>query len=181
MRPISEKQREHLARARLLASAKKRKARDQKHRILTARFQPLANALDDANTAKIALALLYLAEGGKNRKGALMFGNSDPGIICLFLRLLRQCYAVREDRFRCTVQCRSGQHAETLERFWSKTTNIPRTQFYKTRVDQRTAGKPVKNPAYKGVCRIDYFSADIFTELTIIARVLTHEGRWRSW
>lgn len=128
---------------------------------------------DDVNTAKIALTMLYLGEGKKKTAGSLVFGNSNPSIISLFLKLLRQCYDIDEKKFRCTLQCRADQDIKKLEFFWSKTTSIPLSQFYKARIDSRTIGKFSKKQDYKGVCRIDYFSAQIYTELRCIGDILT--------
>jgi hypothetical protein len=136
----------------------------------------LATKLKNRDTAKIALAMLYLGEGSKTQKGSLMFGNSDPSIVSLFLRLLRYCYNIDENKFRCTLQCRADQNIKKLEKFWSKITKIPLTQFYKARIDPRTVGKLSKKPDYKGVCRIDYFSADLFIELKQIAEIVYKEA-----
>ncbi|HEX9722588.1 MAG TPA: hypothetical protein VGA53_05005 [Candidatus Paceibacterota bacterium] len=136
------------------------------------RVSHLPNELRKKDTAKIALAMLYLGEGGKTRKGSLMFGNADRFVIQLFLSLLRHCYDIDETKFRCTVQCRADQNTKQLKRFWSRTTKIPRAQFYKARIDPRTNGRPSRNPDYKGVCRIDYFSADIFHELDQIVQAI---------
>ena len=122
--------------------------------------------------AKIGLAMLYLCEGSKRMKGSLCFGNSDPGIIDLFLGLIRGCYIVDEKKFRCTVQCRADQDKEDLIKFWTKITLIPVDQFYRPRIDKRTVGIPTKKLDYKGVCRIDYFSATIYNELRIIGELL---------
>jgi len=136
------------------------------------RVSHLANELRRKDSAKIALAMLYLGEGGKTMKGSLMFGNANPFVVQLFLSLLRYCYDVDETKFRCTVQCRADQDVKSLEGFWSRTTKIPSLQFYKARVDPRTIGLPSKNSDYKGVCRIDYFSGDIFMELKQITTVI---------
>ncbi len=128
--------------------------------------------LKDKNIAKIALAMLYLGEGSKTKKGSLTLGNSSPMVIRLFLHLLRFCYSIDESKFRCTVQCRADQNIDKLEKFWSSLTKISFSQFYKAQIDPRTIGKPSKNLDYKGVCRIDYFSGDIFMELTQIAEVI---------
>ena len=136
------------------------------------RVSHLAAKLKNRDTAKIALATLYLGEGSKNQRGALMFGNSDPPIITLFLSLLRRCYNIDENKFRCTLQCRADQNIPKLEKFWSQVTKIPMPQFYKARIDPRTIGKPSRKPDYKGVCRIDYFSGDIFMELKQIMDVI---------
>jgi len=135
----------------------------------------LSTFCNERNTAKIVLATLYLCEGTKNKRSAIVFGNSDPLIIKLFLRLLRNVFNVDEKKFRCTLQGREDQNTEELENFWSSTTGIPRTQFYKARIDARTKGKISKKPEYKGVCRIDYLSAAVFHEIMAMCKVITSE------
>lgn len=133
----------------------------------------LAKIFKDKNVGKIALSMLYLGEGAKSLdRGSLRFGNSDPFIIGLFLNLIRKCYKVDEKKFRCTVLCRADQNIDDLEKFWLKITKIPKSQFYKARIDARTIGKPSKKPDYKGVCVIDYFSADIFLDLMQIPKTI---------
>lgn len=139
--------------------------REEYLRAVSERVNHLSPRLKDKNIAKIALAMLFLGEGSKKTKGSLMLGNSDPETIRLYLELLRRCYDLDENKFRCTVQCRFDQNIKELEVFWSRITKIPSKQFYKTQIDPRTIGKPSKRLDYKGVCRIDYFSADILTEL----------------
>lgn len=128
----------------------------------------------DKDFAKLALAMLYLGEGSKKiSRGALSFGNSDVHVIRIFLRLLRYCYAIDEKKLRCTLQCRADQNTKKLESYWLKVTGIPRNQLYKVQIDKRTIGKPSKKKDYKGVCKIDYFSAHLFHELRIIANIVT--------
>lgn len=136
------------------------------------RINHLSDKLKDRNTSKIALAMLCLGEGSKTKRGSLVFGNSDPLVIRLFLNLLRRCYNIDENKFRCTLQCRADQNVQKLEKFWAQVTKIPLSRFYKARIDPRTIGRPSKNPDYKGVCRIDYFSGDIFMELKQIIAVI---------
>lgn len=136
------------------------------------RISHLPKMMKNRDVAKIALAMLYLGEGSKKTKGSVVFGNSDPRIINVFMRLLRYCYNIHKSKFRCTVQCRADQDIHKLERFWSKITRIPPSQFYKTRVDPRTIGKPSNKLDYKGVCKIDYFSADLFNELMLIGTII---------
>jgi len=133
----------------------------------------LQDKLKNKDTSKLLLSALYLAEGGKKTRGSLMFGNSDYLIIKLFLRLLRASYKIDESKFRCTVQCRADQNIKNLENFWSNVTDISEKQFYKASMDKRTLGKRTQKINYRGVCRIDYFSAAIFHELTIIGQIIT--------
>lgn len=126
---------------------------------------------NDTATKKIVLAILYITEGHKN-KSSIAFGNSDAGIISMFITLLRTVYEIDESKFRITVQCRADQNPENLKQYWSKITKISPEQFYKPQIDPRTIGKQTKKDDYKGVCRIDYFSASIDKELKYIARNL---------
>lgn len=172
-RKIRDYNKFHLVKARKIALEKKKVIRKNYFNEINARNGHLRDLLRDKNVAKIALAVLFLGEGFKNpKRGSLAFGNSDSLTISLFLFLLRHCYDIDERKFRCTLQCRADQNIRKLEKFWSKATGIPLAQFYKARIDPRTIGKPSKNLDYKGVCRIDYFSSDIFYEILSIPRII---------
>lgn len=165
----------NIHKGRALALAVNRIKREQYLRSVYNRVSHLGKIFKNKEVAKISLAILYLGEGSKTRS-SIMFGNSDPTIISLFLRLLRYCYKIDESKFRCTLQCRADQDIKSLENFWSGVTKIPINKFYKARIDARTVGKASKKLDYKGVCRIDYFSADLFNELTKIIEVVNKEG-----
>lgn len=163
----------NILRGQKLAVTVNKLKREKYLKSVEARVRHLKKILNNKNVAKIALTMLFLGEGSKSVKGSLSLGNSNPDIIRLFLSLLRFCHKINERKFRCTLQCRADQNIEELEKFWSKITNIPLAQFYKARIDVRTIGKPSKKKDYKGVCRIDYFSADIFNELIKISELLS--------
>jgi hypothetical protein len=141
---------------------------DRRKRRFQETFEGLAHLpklLQDSDVAKISLMMVYWCEGGKRRRSSLTFGNSDPLLIGLFLKLLRLCYSIDEGKFRCTIQCRADHDPDDLKRYWSAITGIRFRQFYPAQIDRRTEGKPSKKPDYKGVCRIDYFSAEIYHEM----------------
>ncbi|MBI1864084.1 hypothetical protein HYS03_02650 [Candidatus Woesebacteria bacterium] len=122
------------------------------------------------STQKMILSTLYLAEGAKHKNTpALTLGSSNPDIIIFYLKLLKNCYSVSLDKFRVRIQCRADQNISRLERFWQKTTRIPKKQFYPTYIDKRTIGKTTLKPEYKGVCVITYFSTEIQLELELLA------------
>lgn len=144
-------------------------AREQKFIIQN---EPLFNLYrKDYMVQKIVLAVLHLTEGHKH-KASVAFGNSDEDIVSMFMNLMRSVYDIDETKFRITVQCRADQDPERLKNYWSRVTGVSPKQFYKPQIDSRTIGKPTKKPDYKGVCRIDYFSALIDQELKYIARNL---------
>ena len=141
--------------------------------------KPLENLLENKEISKIVLATLYLGEGTKNKRSALVFGNSDPEIIKLFLQLLRRVFNIDEKKFRCTLQGREDQDIKTLELFWSGITKIPLNQFYGSRIDPRSKGKASKKHDYKGVCRIDYLSANVFHEIMAVCSVITGSVKYK--
>lgn len=148
-----------------------------RHRDLRSSCAFAGEAIGAVETAKIAAAMLYLGEGGKSKKKSIVtFGNSDPAIIRLFLRLLRAAFGADESKLRATVQCRADQDIRKLTSHWSSVTGIPFERFYAPQVDRRTLGKPTRKPGYYGVLRIDYLSSMVFNELQLIAEILC-EGR----
>ena len=160
----------NLKRGRKTMLENKSRARGVRIKMLHERNQPLYRLFSkDINVRKIVLAILYLAEGSKTKRSSIMFGNSSPSTVKLFVSLLRSCFVIEESKFRATVQCRADQNVAELQKFWSKITRIPAKQFYKAHIDKRSVGKPTKKPNYKGVCRIDYFSAAIDFELKCLA------------
>lgn len=165
---------ENIQKAGVIAAEINRKKREEYLHSVFEKNLYLSTKLKDLDVAKIALAILYLGEGSrKESRGGIMFGNSDPLIIKLFLSLLRKCYSLDESKFRCTVQCRADQNTRILEYYWSKITSIPLKQFYGSRIDPRTIGRPSKKPDYKGVCRIDYLSRQVFLELLTITKIIS--------
>ena len=164
---------EHLKKARIKALFIIREKRKEYLENLEKNNLFIKKSLNDKKTAKIALTMLYWAEGSKSRRGALVFGNSDPQMIKFFLKLLKICYYIDQTKFRCTVQCRADQNLEQLKKYWLKVTNIPINQFYETRIDPRTIGKKSKNSDYMGVCRIDYFSGNVYNDLMAAIGVIS--------
>ena len=179
-RKVQEYNKLNLIKAREAALISKRICREVNIERIIKENSHLVGYLKNKDTAKIVLTVLYMTEGSRRTKGSIMFGNSDPLIIGLFLNLLRFCYIIDEKKFRCTLQCRADQNIKELENFWSNITGITLDKFYKARIDPRTINKPLKNKDYKGVCRINYFSAKIYHELVNVAKLIC-EGRWRSW
>jgi len=163
----------NLSKARILSiRSKKQEQSNRLNKILSAN-KHLARIKYDIDSAKALLAMLYLCEGTKSISNAtITLGNSDPKIISLFLQLLRFCYRIDENKFRCTIQCRDDQNIKELEKFWSSITNIPKSNFYSARIDPRSIGKKSHKSDYKGVCRINYFSADIFWNLMKIGEII---------
>lgn len=125
----------------------------------------------DKGVSKLMLAMLYLGEGSKHSaRSGLALGNSDPGVIRLFIKLLKECYGKQSDQLRCWICYRADQNLNALKRFWSNTTGIPTNQFYRTKPDPRSIGKKTLKSNYRGVCVVSCLkSTKIQLELGTIA------------
>lgn len=131
---------------------------------------PIARKILDKRIAKIALSMLCLGEASKSKRSAFSLGNSDHRVISLFLDLLKISFNDFDPRrIRCTVQCRADQNIQELEKYWMKIVEIPKSQFYHTRIDPRTIGKPTKKVGYNGVLKVDYLNKRTQVELESLA------------
>ncbi len=74
--------------------------------------------------------MLYWAEGSHyEKKHILDFANSNPDMVKIFLRFLREVCGVDEKRLRVYLYCYANQDIGNIKKFWSKVTNISLKQF----------------------------------------------------
>jgi len=88
---------------------------------------------------KLIGIILYLGEGGKTERGTARMSNSDPLVIKMMMRLFREICKVSEDRFRGNIHTFAHADVEKTEKYWSKITGIPRSQFQKTYIKPSAA------------------------------------------
>lgn len=128
---------------------------------------------DDVGVLKMLLAVLYAGEGSKlPGHYGLVLGSSDSDIIRLYITLLRKCFGITLEKLRCRISYRADQDIAALQTYWSHVTLIPLRNFYKTKFDPRTIGKPTKKPEYKGVCVISCPGTREQIELEILAKLI---------
>jgi len=82
----------------------------------------------------IAGLALYWSEGYKKGNEEFGFTNSDPTMIKFFIRWLAEVFGVkREDLIlRVSINNIHKYRVDEVERYWSKTTKVPLSQFSKT-------------------------------------------------
>jgi len=70
--------------------------------------------------------MLYWAEGAKTRN-VVVFVNSDADMLELFLRFLRRCYDVTDDRVAFSVNCHvtEGRDPADVTRWWLRRLGLP--------------------------------------------------------
>ncbi|MCH7604568.1 hypothetical protein IID24_01040 [Patescibacteria group bacterium] len=147
-----------------------KRKREEYLKSLADRNKYLASLLRNREVAKIALALLYVGEGAKWRSHrGLHLGSSDPDIVAIYLKLLERCYGISKERLRARIIHRADQNIDSLTKYWSSLTGMPRKHFYKTKPDPRTIGKKTTKKDYRGVCVISGGGTEVQLELDIIA------------
>jgi hypothetical protein len=70
--------------------------------------------------------MLYWAEGSKSRNVAALT-NSDPEVLRLYLRFLRECHSVADEKVALTVHCyvTNGLSADEIVRWWLRELGLP--------------------------------------------------------
>lgn len=164
--------RENLKKARLIALGINKIKRENFLSLLREKNLHLIKKID-ISQQKLLLSILYLGEGAKYGKSStLTLGSSNPLIIKLYLKFLKNCFSIDNSKFRVRIQCRFDQNIKDLEDFWGKVITIDKKQFYPTYIDKRTKGKPTLKKDYKGVCTIHYFDRKIQLELIFLANAI---------
>lgn len=76
-------------------------------------------------------AALYWGEGTKRGTGNMVaLANSDPVIILCMMRFFREQCGVPDEKFRLAVHAYHGMDVDRIQRFWSRCTGIPLSQFH---------------------------------------------------
>jgi hypothetical protein len=91
-------------------------------------------------------AALYWAEGGKNQR-KVVFINSDPNMILLWIRWATICLNIPNDRLICRVEINEiNKHRLcVVESYWSNLTGIPLSQFTKASLKHSLVKKIYEN------------------------------------
>ncbi|MBI4992164.1 MAG: hypothetical protein HZB99_03020 [Candidatus Harrisonbacteria bacterium] len=126
------------------------------------------------NYQKILCAMIYWCEGVKSVEYGMCFMNSDPKLIKLFLKLLRENFEIREERFKALLHLHKYHNIDKEVAFWSEITHINKQQFLKTYIKENT-GKRVRDN-YRGCLSVRYYSADLARELSALGKVFLSEG-----
>lgn len=99
------------------------------------RYQIRQKLTAEQKRLRTAGLMLYWAEGTKHRT-RVDLANTDPKLVLVFLRFLREICGVAESRFRGSLFIYEGQDAGEIRRYWSSLTRIPESQFTKPYVSR---------------------------------------------
>jgi hypothetical protein len=101
--------------------------------------------------------MLYWAEGSKERN-SIYFVNSDPHMLLLFMRFLREELNVLPDDITLRIHCHTSvvEGIESIKRYWTNLFVLPMESVRKVHVKQGSAKK--SNVHVNGVCGIKVHS-----------------------
>lgn len=93
---------------------------------------------------------LYWGEGyqsEKNKKALYVsFVNSNPFMITLFLRFLREILKIKDEKIKAHIRIHPNIHQEQAVKFWHKVTRLPCDRFRITR--QISSASKLKRPPH---------------------------------
>jgi hypothetical protein len=117
-----------------------RRAAEEKHhlRLEKERFLLAAGRKDVGKISRRDLFMLGLAlywgEGYKGLSDELGFTNSDPAMILFFIHWLSKIYKIKPGQLilRVSINASHTHRVRQVERYWSRLTGIPLSQFTMT-------------------------------------------------
>jgi transcriptional regulator with XRE-family HTH domain len=117
------------------------------------------------NPTRLHLAgcMLYWSEGSKDRN-AVKLTNSDPDLLALFVRFLRQCYSVPPERITLSVNCHlnNGLELAEIESWWLARLGLPVASLRKATVNTVSrASRWRRNVLVYGTARVAVHSTAI--------------------
>ncbi len=106
---------------------------------------------DEEEKLRLAGVMLYWAEGCKGG-GTVKFVNSDPDMIKLFLRFLREICGIWEDRLKLLIHMYPDHMENDLIDFWSEVTRVSKKNFYQSFLHDKKKGTYKKMSLYGTLC-----------------------------
>lgn len=161
---LSKKQRQTLTLKKLQAAwrggeARKRDRIERSKKIIEQARMEVKKITD--RDLWLAGVMLYWAEGSKEKEYSpgtgIIFGNSDIYMVKLYLKWLKDCLLISEDRlvFEIYVHETHKDNIENVCHFWSENTGFPialfKVRFKKNKISGNRRNKGLK---YNGLLRI---------------------------
>jgi transcriptional regulator with XRE-family HTH domain len=107
--------------------------------------------------------MLYWGEGDSKQKNALRISNTNPRLIALYLRFLREIMKIPEKKIKIELIIYPDLKDSKCKNFWIEITRLPEENFHRTQYIQ--GRHPTKRLSY-GVCMI--VVSDIFQKMKML-------------
>ncbi len=112
---------------------------------------------------RLAGIMLYWAEGSRGNR-TIDFTNSDPKMVQIFLKFLREICGVSNKRIRIYLYAYDNQNLEELIKYWRNVTGVPKSQFTKPYVRQGNPNLSNRKMLH-GVVHVRYSDKELLQEL----------------
>jgi len=102
---------------------------------------------------------LYWGEGWKRQDSqttpCISLGNSDPYMILIFLRFLKEVLDIPKEKIRPSIQIHKNIERQVAIEFWSNITKIPRSRFrIRSQISRASKGKRPFNSLLYGTLEL---------------------------
>lgn len=114
-------------------------------------FVPKRNLSFEERELRVAGIMLYWGEGAKTG-GVVKFANSDPVMIKVFLKFLREICGIHEERLKALIHLYPDHDQSKIEKFWSGVAKIPLTRFNKSHIHLGKKGTYRNKSMYGTIC-----------------------------
>lgn len=175
---ISDEVRQELARRKIQGGAKGREVMSAIRALRIRDYESDARSMffrmfsgDARDLWSFTAAMLFWCEGGKRQLGNLCFINSDPAMIAIFLRALRNGFDLDESKFRPLLHVHEYHDIAKQISYWSGITGIPKERFSKPYLKPNTGTR--KREGYQGCLSIRYNDASLARRLSAMYHVFS--------
>jgi hypothetical protein len=111
-----------------------------------------------AHLLHAAGCMLFWAEGSRSRN-RVQFVNSDPAMVTFFLRFLRDCFGVPDEKVAvtCNLFADHVERQQHIEQYWLDLLQLPRTCLRKSTINtySKYSQKKRRNKLPYGTCRLE--------------------------
>ena len=115
---------------------------------------------------------LYWGEGGKSGKGTLSISNTDPGVLKFSLLWMTKALDIPKEKIRVLLHLYSDMDIEEANSFWSKTLNIPISQFARPYIKKSTRDALSYKGYGHGTCMLRVFSTELIEKVLMGIKVM---------
>lgn len=120
----------------------------------------------------IAALMLYLGEGAKTGN-TVDIANSDPLILKIFLKFLKNICRVNDEKLRFYLYCFEDQNKDELINYWVNELQVNRNKFTKPYIRQNH--KQRKRKMRCGVLHVRYNDKRLLEKILTLGRSLINE------
>ncbi len=116
---------------------------------------------------KIIGIALYWAEGDKKNRNMLRFCNSDPFMIRIMMRFLREAIGIPEEKITAKMHIYPQINNQKALSYWSKITNLPKQRFVKSFIQVSKSSKQKRDPNTLpyGTLHLEVYNTEIIWKL----------------